>query len=86
MIHNICATGVIYIGVKKVGSARNWIHVIDNAPDGIWEIDDTRGRIGMHNVIRGNNGTIIDAEGWIIIKNIIRERLSWFPEIPRSFF
>ena len=46
---------------------------MDNARDGIREIDDTRDRIGMHNVIRGNNGTTIDLGEWIIIVNIIRE-------------
>jgi len=33
MIHYICTTGDIYIGVNKVGSARNRIRAIDNARD-----------------------------------------------------
>jgi len=53
MIHNICATVVIYIGINKVGNARDRIYAIDN----------TRDRIGMHNVTRGNNRMTIDVTG-----------------------
>ena len=45
----------MYIGVHKIGSARDRIRAIDNARDGIREIDDTPDKIGKHNIIRGNN-------------------------------
>jgi len=55
----------MYIGVHKIGSARDRIRAIDNARDGIREIDDTPDKIGKHNIIRGSNRTT--REGGLLL-------------------